>query len=118
MAKFPHGKIPAFEGKDGFYLFEGIVITRYSECSSSLAQLLVLIVVIPKVAGLNPNTGLLGKDLKDSVLIDQWVHLVDSEIADNTSLIYRLTSGKIVPYSKSVSLFFYPYVTVDPCFLL
>jgi len=82
LAKFPHGKIPAFEGKDGFHLFEGIVITRY-------------------IAGLNPNTGLFGKDQKDAALIDQWVHLVDSEIADNVSLIYRLTTGKIIPYSKT-----------------
>jgi hypothetical protein len=30
-AKFPHGKIPAWEGKDGFKLFEAIPIARYRE---------------------------------------------------------------------------------------
>ena len=31
LAKFPHGKIPAFEGSDGFKLFEGTAIARYGE---------------------------------------------------------------------------------------
>lgn len=31
LAKFPHGKIPAFEGKDGFKLFETTAIARYCE---------------------------------------------------------------------------------------
>ncbi|KAJ7704103.1 hypothetical protein B0H17DRAFT_1326766 [Mycena rosella] len=29
LAKFPHGKIPTWEGKDGFLLFEGALIARY-----------------------------------------------------------------------------------------
>ena len=33
-AKFPHGKIPAFEGVDGFKLFETQAITRYREFAS------------------------------------------------------------------------------------
>jgi elongation factor 1-gamma len=31
LAKFPHGKIPAFETTSGFKLFEGIAIARYGE---------------------------------------------------------------------------------------
>lgn len=31
LAKFPHGKIPAWESSDGFKLFEGVVIARYGE---------------------------------------------------------------------------------------
>ena len=31
LSKFPHGKIPAWEGADGFCLFEGYAIARYSE---------------------------------------------------------------------------------------
>ena len=31
MAKFPYGKIPAFEGTDGFKLIEGTTIARYRE---------------------------------------------------------------------------------------
>lgn len=34
LAKFPHGKIPSFEGSDGFKLFEGAVIARYGEWMS------------------------------------------------------------------------------------
>lgn len=30
-AKFPHGKIPAFEGADGFKVFETTAIARYGE---------------------------------------------------------------------------------------
>jgi len=30
-SKLPHGKTPAFESKNGFQLFEGIPIARYSE---------------------------------------------------------------------------------------
>lgn len=31
LSKFPHGKVPAFEGKDGFLLTEQYAITRYCE---------------------------------------------------------------------------------------
>ena len=31
LSKFPHGKIPAFEGKDGFLLTESYAIARYGE---------------------------------------------------------------------------------------
>lgn len=39
LAKFPHGKIPAFEGADGFKLFETQAIARYSEFSSIIYAL-------------------------------------------------------------------------------
>ena len=29
LSKFPPGKVPAFEGKDGFVLFESSAIARY-----------------------------------------------------------------------------------------
>lgn len=31
LSKFPHGKIPAFESREGFKLFEGVPIGRYGE---------------------------------------------------------------------------------------
>lgn len=31
LAKFPHGKVPAWTGADGFNLFEGVAIGRYGE---------------------------------------------------------------------------------------
>ena len=34
LSKFPHGKIPALETKDGFYLFEGTAVAGYGESCS------------------------------------------------------------------------------------
>lgn len=31
LSKFPHGKIPAFEGADGFKVFEASAIARYGK---------------------------------------------------------------------------------------
>jgi elongation factor 1-gamma len=81
LAKFPHGKIPAFEGSDGFKLFEGTSIAKY-------------------VASLAPNTGLLGGDPKEAALVDQWVHFVDTELSAPQFLISALLRGYITPYSK------------------
>ena len=36
VAKFASGKVPAFEGKDGFTLFEGTAIARYREYNGLL----------------------------------------------------------------------------------
>ncbi|KAF8064357.1 elongation factor 1-gamma [Lyophyllum atratum] len=83
LEKFPHGKIPAFEQADGFKLFEGVPIARY-------------------VASLAPNSGLLGGDLKESALVDQWIHLADTEVDAYTSLVYQLIHGYITPYNKPI----------------
>ncbi|RDB17542.1 Elongation factor 1-gamma [Hypsizygus marmoreus] len=83
LAKFPHGKIPAFEGKDGFKLFESAAIARY-------------------IAGLAPNSGLLGKDLKEAALVDQWVHLAEEEVDVYTALIKQFVSGQLTPYNKPI----------------
>jgi elongation factor 1-gamma len=80
LAKFPHGKIPAFEGADGFKLFEAAPIARY-------------------ISSLAPNSGLLGGSSEDAALVDQWVHFVESEIDAHTDSIRLLCSGKI-PYNK------------------
>ncbi|KAF9033181.1 elongation factor 1-gamma [Panaeolus papilionaceus] len=80
LAKFPHGKIPAWEGADGFKLFEGAAIARY-------------------IAGLAPNSGLLGGSIEEAALVDQWVHLVECEVDAHTSSVRLLVSGQI-PYNK------------------
>ncbi|KAF8994870.1 elongation factor 1-gamma [Cyathus striatus] len=80
LEKFPHGKIPAWEGADGFKLFEGAPIARY-------------------IASLAPNSGLLGHSSEDAALVDQWVHFVESEIDSHTGNIRLICSGKI-PYNK------------------
>ena len=54
------------------------------------------------VAGLAPNSGLLGHTLQDAALVDQWVHLVESEIDIYTDFIRGICTGA-VPYNKPVS---------------
>ncbi|KAG6856141.1 hypothetical protein H0H87_007146 [Tephrocybe sp. NHM501043] len=81
LSKFPHGKIPALEQPDGFKLFESTAIARY-------------------VASLAPNAGLLGKDLKEAALIDQWIHLTETELDQYTTLAYQLVNSVITPYNK------------------
>ncbi|KAF8169915.1 hypothetical protein K438DRAFT_1967666 [Mycena galopus ATCC 62051] len=82
-SKFPHGKIPAFEGADGFKVFEGLPIARY-------------------IATLAPNSGLLGHTKEDAALVDQWVHLAESEAVYNASQIGYLIRGLLTPYSKPI----------------
>ncbi|KAF8647570.1 hypothetical protein AX16_006609 [Volvariella volvacea WC 439] len=83
LSKFPHGKIPGLETKDGFHLFEGIPIARY-------------------LAGLAPNAGLLGHTPEEAALVDQWVHLGESEVHEATILISGLIRGTTVPYFKPI----------------
>ncbi|KAL0952698.1 hypothetical protein HGRIS_006934 [Hohenbuehelia grisea] len=87
LAKFPHGKIPSFEGADGFKLFEGSSIARY-------------------LATLAPNSGLIPSDPKDAALVDQWVHLAESELEVANSTIFWLVKGTIPQYSKPIHTFY------------
>lgn len=82
LAKFPHGKIPAFEGANGFKLTEGAPIAQY-------------------LAGLAPNSGLLGSTPEDAALVDQWVHFFETEIALQNEVITGMLMN-YVPYSKGV----------------
>ncbi|KAG2151021.1 uncharacterized protein EDB93DRAFT_317417 [Suillus bovinus] len=82
LAKFPHGKIPAFEGANGFNLTEGAPIARY-------------------LAGLAPNSGLLGSTPEDAAAIDQWVHFSESELSMQTDFITGMLNNYI-PYSKGI----------------
>ncbi|KZP33184.1 eEF1-gamma domain-containing protein [Athelia psychrophila] len=82
LAKFPHGKIPAWEGKDGLLLTEGTPIAKY-------------------LASLAPNSGLLGADAKDAALVDQWIHFSDTEVeVPQTFVNYMLGGG--IPYLKPI----------------
>ncbi|KAF8626684.1 hypothetical protein AX15_004768 [Amanita polypyramis BW_CC] len=85
LSKFPFGKIPAFDGADGFKLFEAMPIARY-------------------VATLAPNANLLGQDSKESALVDQWVHLAESEFDTSTDLIVAMLRHRL-PYNKPVHTF-------------
>jgi len=80
LAKFPFGKVPAFEGSGGLLLVESTAISRY-------------------VASLSPNPQLLGSTKAEAALIDQWVAFADSEINARTRILFGLLRGGI-PYFK------------------
>ncbi|KAJ2999207.1 hypothetical protein NUW58_g62 [Xylaria curta] len=65
LAKFPLGKIPAFEGADGFYLTESIAIATYFAKSGPKAD------------------QLLGADVKTQALISQWALFAEAELFNN-----------------------------------
>jgi len=80
---FPHGKIPAFRSNSGVSIVEGAAIARY-------------------FAALAPESGLLPKSLEDQALVDQWCHLIETEVFDNTLLTWFICQGKFGPYSKEI----------------
>ena len=55
------------------------------------------------VAGLAPNSTLLGASKEDAALVDQWVHIAETEVEANVVTISQLCRG-VLPYNKSVSL--------------
>ncbi|THH02115.1 hypothetical protein EW145_g6802 [Phellinidium pouzarii] len=83
VSKFPHGKIPAWEGKNGFLLTESYAIARY-------------------FASLAPDSNLLGSSATEAALVDQWSYFATTEIIENTNIIYHLLIGIISPYNKRI----------------
>ena len=102
LAKFPHGKIPAWEGADGFELFEGPAIARYGELHPILLSFNTPADETFSVASLTPDTGLLGSGPKEYALIDQWMHLTETEVDTPTSLIRFMTAWPVYPYNETV----------------
>ncbi|KAN0065398.1 hypothetical protein ACQY0O_001234 [Thecaphora frezii] len=80
-ADFPHGKIPAFKGTDGFKLTESRAIARY-------------------IAGLSDNAKLLGTDAQSAAEVEQWINFADEEFWNNFVTILLLTIN-ILPYNKA-----------------
>ncbi|KAL4067431.1 glutathione S-transferase [Scleroderma yunnanense] len=78
LQKFPLAKIPAFESNDGLRLIEGAAIARY-------------------VSSLVPEAGLLGRNARETALVDQWVHFAESEIQIPASTIYIGLVPKYLP---------------------
>lgn len=66
LSKFPLGKVPGFEGADGFLLTEAAAIAGYIAASG------------PKAAQL------LGSDLQAKAKIAEWAFFTETEIAPNT----------------------------------
>ncbi|KAI0073217.1 elongation factor 1-gamma [Panus rudis PR-1116 ss-1] len=81
LAKFPHGKIPALETKDGFRVFETTAIANY-------------------ISSLAPNSTLLGSTKEERALVDQWVSVVDNEILSHSATAVQLARGVLQPYAR------------------
>ncbi|KAF8552022.1 glutathione S-transferase C-terminal-like protein [Imleria badia] len=78
-AKFTYGKIPAFEGKDGFNLVEGTAIARY-------------------LSSIGTQVGL-GSNAQEVAIVDQWVHFAEHEISVPTQNITGTVYGFYKPFS-------------------
>lgn len=81
LAKFPLGKVPAFEGADGFCIAEGAAISTYIAASG------------PKAAQL------LGADLKTKARIAEWTLFTETEIVQYSTPAL-VAMFKIIPYNE------------------
>ncbi|KAI2621587.1 glutathione S-transferase [Xylaria nigripes] len=82
LAKFPLGKVPAFEGADGFCLTEGVAIAYH-------------------VAKSGPKAGqLLGEDIKTQGLITQWTLFAETELYANIFPPIAMLPLKFMPLDK------------------
>ncbi|KAL2118752.1 hypothetical protein VTJ04DRAFT_5711 [Mycothermus thermophilus] len=84
LAKFPLGKVPAFESADGkFFLTEGQAIARY-------------------VAESGPKAGqLVGEDPATRALIEQWSCFAEQEVAAQVTPPLLMTLFKIIPFDEA-----------------
>ncbi|KAI1764296.1 glutathione S-transferase [Hypoxylon sp. FL1150] len=83
LAKFPMGKVPAFEGADGYCLTEGAAICQYIARSG------------PKASQL------LGADAKTEGQIAQWNYFAETELIPNILLVAIMTVFKMIPYDEA-----------------
>lgn len=82
LSKFPLGKVPAFEGADGFTLTEGAAIATY-------------------LAGSGPRAEqLLGSDIKTRAKIAEWTLFTEAELVSHATPAL-LMMMKIVPFDGS-----------------
>jgi len=84
LAKFPLGKVPAFESADGtLHLTEGQAIARYAAESG------------PKAAQL------LDEDVKTRALVEQWSCFAEQELAGNMLPPMLMCVFKMYPYDEA-----------------
>jgi elongation factor 1-gamma len=84
LAKFPLGKVPAFESGDGkFFLTEAQAIARYVAESGPMAD------------------QLLGADARTRALIEQWSCFSDQELAANIVPPLLMTVWKLYPFDEA-----------------
>ncbi|KAI1335051.1 glutathione S-transferase [Xylariaceae sp. FL0016] len=83
LAKFPMGKVPAFEGADGFCLAEGAAIAAYAAASG------------PKAAQL------LGDDVQTRARIAEWSCFAESELIGNALPVAGMVVFKVYPMDEA-----------------
>ncbi|KAI2465884.1 glutathione S-transferase [Annulohypoxylon bovei var. microspora] len=83
-AKFPMGKVPAFEGADGFCVAEGAAIATYIALSG------------PKKAQL------IGADAKTQATISQWVFFSENELVGNLLPPAAMVVFKMMPFNEQL----------------
>ncbi|KAK4120529.1 glutathione S-transferase [Parathielavia appendiculata] len=85
LAKFPLGKVPAFESGDGtFHLTEGQAIARYvAESGHGAGQLLG------------------GDDPRTRALVEQWSCFAAQELESNITPLLVMCLYKLVPYDEA-----------------
>ena len=83
LAKFPLGKVPAFEGADGFCLTEGGAIARYVAASGPRAE------------------QLLGRDAHARAKIDEWSFFADTELGAHMTPGLLMTFLKMIPFDEA-----------------
>lgn len=84
LAKFPMGKVPAFEGADGFCVTEGAAICTYIARSGPKAQQLI------------------GSDAKTEALISQWSYFSEFELSSNLLPPAVMVYLKMIPYDEKL----------------
>ncbi|KAI1813192.1 glutathione S-transferase [Poronia punctata] len=82
LAKFPLGKVPAFESADGLCLVESVAIARYVAQSGPRAD------------------QLLGEDAKTQALIEQWVVFSEAELSLNVIVPVLMRGLNIWEYEE------------------
>lgn len=82
LSKFPLGKVPGFEGADGFCLSEGSAIATYLAASGPLAG------------------QLLGSDVKTKAKIAEWTLFTDTELVAQSTPPLLMMLG-MVPYDEA-----------------
>ncbi|EIW80557.1 glutathione S-transferase C-terminal-like protein [Coniophora puteana RWD-64-598 SS2] len=81
LAKFPQGKIPAFEDAEGFILTEGLAIVNY-------------------IVSLAPESGLQGQTKKEAAEVEQWTHFAEFELQVSSDFTWYLATGYFPGYNK------------------
>ncbi|KAI0117669.1 glutathione S-transferase [Nemania sp. FL0031] len=82
LSKFPLGKVPAFEGADGFCLTESIAIATYFAKSGPKAD------------------QLLGSDFKSQALITQWACFAEGQLFNDVFVPIAMTVLKLYTFDQ------------------